>query len=453
MRVILPDSPYTTMEIEAEHAVHVDDVVLRQATRSAWYIQVKWTGKPAEPLTADELTSAENSLLRKFHKSWKVLSKDGQKSTLQLITNRVLNPKDPLLPKLDGRNDLLQVLGRSSSEPGLDAMITRWRQHLHCDESELRQMLNSLVLWTGMSVTSEMDRAQALMRANGLRWDNDALETGINAVSRWVREGRRVIEPEDIYNVLQEHDLRARPPATALVINAIDRHPKPEKSAVVLDWVDLYDGTGPGDRRQPRDPAAWTRMSGELDQAVKQLRARGEHHVRVTGVMRQATLFAAGTRLAHVTGVNVSYELRDGTVWSSLDSRRRIPEPRMCSKSIDRGDDLAVAIGIADDPTKEVAKFICSAGLPIRKLLTFLPDLGPSSKAIEDGRQAVTYAEDLRTAVRQYLGNNPADRIHLFLAGPNGLALLLGHLWNALPRTVVYEHLGAGRGYVAAFNA
>jgi hypothetical protein len=43
-------------------------------------------------------------------------------------------------------------------------------------------------------------------------------------------------------------------------------------------------------------------------------------------------------------------------------------------------------------------------------------------------------------------------KVHLFMSAPNGLALLLGHVWNRLPETVVYEHWGAGRGYFPTFR-
>ena len=43
-------------------------------------------------------------------------------------------------------------------------------------------------------------------------------------------------------------------------------------------------------------------------------------------------------------------------------------------------------------------------------------------------------------------------RLHLFMAGPNGLAVMLGHRWNGLRPTVVHEHLGVGRGYTPAFH-
>jgi hypothetical protein len=33
-----------------------------------------------------------------------------------------------------------------------------------------------------------------------------------------------------------------------------------------------------------------------------------------------------------------------------------------------------------------------------------------------------------------------AQRIHLFMAAPQAIALMLGHHWNLTPPTTVYEH-------------
>jgi hypothetical protein len=57
-------------------------------------------------------------------------------------------------------------------------------------------------------------------------------------------------------------------------------------------------------------------------------------------------------------------------------------------------------------------------------------------------------AVGIRNAIRQEVRDHP--RVHLFLAGPIGLALLLGHRWNQIAPTVVYEDLAA-LGYEAAF--
>lgn len=42
--------------------------------------------------------------------------------------------------------------------------------------------------------------------------------------------------------------------------------------------------------------------------------------------------------------------------------------------------------------------------------------------------------------------------MHLFLACPMGLALLLGNRWNRLCQTVVYEDIKIDDGYEAAFT-
>jgi hypothetical protein len=103
------------------------------------------------------------------------------------------------------------------------------------------------------------------------------------------------------------------------------------------------------------------------------------------------------------------------------------------------------------NPTSDVLGYLQSMSVPVEHLLTITPAAGVDDQAITSPGQAVTYAQTIRDLVRHEVGQHPdAQNIHLFLAGPGGLALLLGHRWNRLRRTVVYEHLGAGNGYVPA---
>jgi hypothetical protein len=37
------------------------------------------------------------------------------------------------------------------------------------------------------------------------------------------------------------------------------------------------------------------------------------------------------------------------------------------------------------------------------------------------------------------------------MSGPQTAAALLGHVWNGMPPTQLWEHLGVGRGYTPAF--
>jgi hypothetical protein len=109
---------------------------------------------------------------------------------------------------------------------------------------------------------------------------------------------------------------------------------------------------------------------------------------------------------------------------------------------------LAIALGVATDPSSAARRFIGEeTGLPVGQVAYLRPvgDYGP--EVVPDGPTAARMAVGWRDAVRDLVEEYRAQHIHLFLAVPGGLALLLGHRWNALRPTTVYEHLGAGSGY------
>jgi hypothetical protein len=455
MRVIQRDSPFHQLEIEVNGAGFVDDVILRSAAGRHRYAQVKWTTHPAELIDNDYLTVAPangKSLLQKFHTSWKLLTREDQSPIMELVTNRALDRGDPLLGLVDGRTDLLNPAARATKPTSAAGRrITEWAQHVGCDRDELLDMLDTLWFKTGLTVTGEQDRAQTLMLANGLLGDADALGRGVGAVADWVLDGRREISRTDITKEVERMRLHADDPRAVLLVQAINRDPNPEDATVALDWVDLYEGDSPPARRQPRDPADWTTMSDDIDQAVTQLTAQGLNDIVVRGAMRQATFFTIGARLAQVTGTTITY-VQHGTPWASNAPRKPVPAPQALITPVGAGDDLAVAIGMTVDPTAAVARFIDTAGLPVRTLLVLMPQEGAHDQSVAGPGEAVAYAQALRNAVREQLETAPVDRVHLFLAGPGGLALLLGHRWNRVAPTVVYEDLGAGRGYVQAFR-
>jgi hypothetical protein len=56
----------------------------------------------------------------------------------------------------------------------------------------------------------------------------------------------------------------------------------------------------------------------------------------------------------------------------------------------------------------------------------------------------VSWALAVRDAVRRAVRTAETRRIHLFMSGPAGGALLLGHFWNRVCTTLVYEDLSPG---------
>jgi hypothetical protein len=58
---------------------------------------------------------------------------------------------------------------------------------------------------------------------------------------------------------------------------------------------------------------------------------------------------------------------------------------------------------------------------------------------VDGAAEAVALAVGIRDIARQ--AARTSQRLHLFLACPAGLALLLGHRWNRVTTTHVYEDL------------
>lgn len=313
-------------------------------------------------------------------------------------------------------------------------------------------MLASLEFHSGRTIPAERDHVRALMIAAGLDDSDTALQHGLDIVAGWVVDGRRVVTAKDVNDAIDERGLRRADPSAILVVQSIDTDPHADEATLALNWVDLFDGDQPRVRIQPRDPADWAHMDRELTEAAATLEAEGWTSTLVRGAMRQATFFRVGAALPAVRQHTLRY-LQGGQLWSTDTPKTPVDAPRAHHTRLDLGSDLAVAVGVAVDPTDAVAAYLRSQSIPVRELVTVQPAAGADDQAVANAGQAVAYAQQIRDLVRRQLDRGPgAERVHLFLAGPGGLALLLGHRWNRIRPTVVYEHLGPGRGYTPAFT-
>jgi SMODS-associated and fused to various effectors sensor domain len=141
--------------------------------------------------------------------------------------------------------------------------------------------------------------------------------------------------------------------------------------------------------------------------------------------------------------------MQRGDVWSSEEAYSESAVPIVAEHAIDQGEDLAVAIEVATPIADDVMRWIREQRIPARRLVSISPASGPRDNAVAGAADACALAVGIREAVRTEVKGCP--RVHLFLATPMGLALLLGHRWNRVAPTVVYEDLGAV-GYDAAFT-
>jgi hypothetical protein len=455
LRSLLPGRRMIAIELEAIGAGNVDDVVVRYDQPPHEFTQVRFAVDASTPLNSSYLlqTAAPGgtSMLQKFHASWRQLRGETE-PRMQLITNRAVATTDSFLTKIDGITArLMPIAGQATSTSTIGKTRAAWAAHLHVDEEELLQLLGCLHFRVGRPYEAEAEHAADLMLAAGMRNGISAIRLGVDRMRRWVLEGRRKLPADEVEAGIDGLDLRAADPAATLLIQAIVRDPLPEDATEALDWVDLFQGDEPWTRRKTRDADAYRQvMHPQLQEAADRLIAAGYRRVVVRGAMRLATWLAAGHALAEVRGVQLVCGHR-GQPWSSDDTPRMTNIDASIAARLGQGDDLAVALAIAAEPIEDVIAFARATQLPVDAVGRVALPGGPHIARIADGGHAVGVVHGIRDEMRRLLRETAARRIHLFLATPAGLALLLGHRWNRIAPTVVYEDLSLD-GYQPAYD-
>lgn len=457
LRALSPAGDVTGIEIEAKNAGNVDDVVVRRRGAADEHYQVKYSVDGRHPINnawwVTPATAGGKSPLQRFWQSWQTLSRGGQRPWMGLYTNRPLDVSDKVLALQDGRTGTLGPRLRLAT-PGSKAGRgrERWASHLGVAEADLLEMLDHLVLLTGQSgwaglVTSVADR----MAAVGLRSDELAVEQGVQAIRAWVTGARCEVDRQALVAEIARRGLRGEARQATVVVQAIDRDPWAAGATVSLDWVDLFEGDHPRTRRQLRDPADWNRrLLPELEAAERRVRELGFDRVLVRGDMRLPAWFAAGVAFGETRKVKVAC-VQGGQRWASDidEAPGGFPVHVAAPVELEAGNELAVGLSVARDLAEDVLAYLKASALPVGRFIAIAASPAPSRTAIRDAVGAMGWALAVRRVVSDRVRATGARRIHLFLSGPAGGALLLGHLWNRMPSTQLYEDLNPG--YAPAF--
>lgn len=455
LRALNPAEDVLGIEVEAKNAGNVDDVVVRRRAAADEHYQVKYSVDGRHPIDqawwVTPATTKGKSPLQRFWQSFRTLSRDRQRPHMGLYTNRPLDVSDPVLALQDGRTGALGPrlrLAASSSKAGRGRK--RWASHLGVAEADLLEMLDHLVLLTGQSgwaglVTSVSDR----MAAVGLRSDELAVEHGVQAIRAWVTGARSEVDRQMLAAEIARRGLQGEGRQAAVVVQGIDRDPWAPGATVCIDWVDLFEGDHPRARRQLRDPGHWNgRLLPELEGAERTIRALGYDRVLVRGYMRLPAWFATGVAFGDTRNVRVAC-VQGGQRWGSEVTPGDFPVHVSAPVELGAGGELAVGLSVTNDLSEDVLGYLRSSRLPVGRFIAIAAVPAPSRTAIPDAARAMGWALAVRQVVRDQVRATGARRVHLFLSGPAGGALLLGHLWNRIPSTQLYEDLSPG--YAPAF--
>lgn len=451
-------NPIRAVGIELDGAGNLDDVVLLRDLPPHTYMQVKYAVDSSTPVSEDYLTKPSAtggpSILKKIARTWKGLTADGGRADLRLVTNRAADSKDYLVAGRDARTGFLMpkaAMGGPKSNRG--KARAKWAQEAGLTEAELIDLLSVLRFDLSLDMGLYQDNLRLLMAVTGLRHDQRALEEGAGWIAKMVREGRRELTLAMVEAAIADLDLKAGPARAILSIATLKSDPLASDADHAIDWVDRFDGDFDYTKRRPLPPNSWAQLQADIEDAPRRLPA-GTTAVSVTGSIRLAPAFLVGTTFRMVTGTDLAAVQRGragAQLWSTNDPFDTALVPGAIEHEIGQGDEIAVAIAVSTDLSEDVLEYLREQNVPVGKLIVLTP---PSSSAQDGSVPDSATANALAVGIRDHLRRSTrrVRRIHLFLACPMGLAVLLGNRWNRLCQTVVYEDIKIDDGYEAAFT-
>jgi hypothetical protein len=214
--------------------------------------------------------------------------------------------------------------------------------------------------------------------------------------------------------------------------------------ALALDWTGRFDG------REAR-PGAWEAhllpALREVTAAVAE-KAPGRSVV-ASGLASIAAATALGAAFLAPRGLAIAWEqaLEGGPseLWSLAPSGLPGEPSGFTLETVNDqvgGRDLAVLVSVAD--AVEPAFAAARGDLPaLRAILRVAKPGGPRHRLA--AAQATALALEVRDAIRAARRRfRDVARLHLFLAVPAGLAMMIGQLLNTFGEVQTYEHLGNG---------
>ena len=454
LRALQVESGIANIGIEDPEAGSADDVTLYSEGQEREFYQVKSSVDARETIDLEWLMRPSKtggpSVVQRLHRIWADAPKD-QKPKLFLVTNRHATVEDPLLRMIDGRDrTVARSLRLADSNSGAGIARKRLSEHLQISEKEVLFFLENLCFQLGKSDYDWIEMAKPCMYAAGLRHDEEAVAQGVGIVRGWVTGGKRKLTTAELRRAVEPLKRTDDLPAASLLVQTIDRDPMPEVATIALDWASLFPGREPRERRLPTDRAMWNdRFRPELQKAAKDLSALGHNNVLVQGYMRLPTWFAVGVELSKTAGFQVT-SFQGQTPWSSEGVLSGIAVEHVAT-NLGVGAGLAVGIALAFDLSTDVLTYLHDQQIDVGEYVCLRPVGGASNQSIRNDADARKWAYEVRDSIRRLVQKYRPNRIHLFLAGPHGAMLLLGHLWDRMLVTQLYEDLGPTKGYSPSY--
>jgi len=205
-----------------------------------------------------------------------------------------------------------------------------------------------------------------------------------------------------------------------------------ETPALLIDWEPCY---------KPRYPGLdeWRDL---LLPALVDLRASlgrtAMHHIELHAFIRLAPAVALGYAFREVTGTQFRLRQREAYWHTARHDLSACPLDEVMPNTIGSGPDITVELNVTQvhgKVSRDVEQYLLTTSLPVGRRVALERPKDMSNHLSEAQAQAI--ASQIRTVIQTYRQLNGV--VHLFMAVPFGLALLIGWQLNALTPVQCYE--------------
>lgn len=456
VKVAYETGPKSFDDISIEHELngaprdHEGNPIRRKHIQSKWHTTAGVFGY--HDLIDPKFINAErHSLLQRAKLARTGNGADSDGLRLELVTNWRLRPDDPLMKLVRKESDALDLssLFDGTTERSQMGQVRKlWREHLGVDDDALRPIVRALAIAeTTESLASLRERLDDRFAAVGMK-RVPAHESSFfydDLIVKLLGQGRIEFDKDGFRAMCAREGLLtdAEPRGNAITIGVRSfMHPidnLEDRAEMMLNLVPYFDG------RYIRNDEDWQRrLLPELREFLLGA-ARQSDHLRLIMDAHASLAFACGALLNVKSGKHNEIEQRSAgrRFWTADDATPNSSWPKFLVKeeSLDNeGGDIALAISLTHDVSPGVSGFVKQTLDRVARIVHLVPEGGASQQAVRCGCHAWMLAEAATRQV-QSLRNarSGSQRVHIFIAGPNGFTFFLGQHQQAIGPSVLYE--------------
>lgn len=207
----------------------------------------------------------------------------------------------------------------------------------------------------------------------------------------------------------------------------------------IIDWSEYFERA----TRKTPEARIWNEnLLPELINLQKRIRQTGQARlIKFEGSATLSAGIAFGSAFPEVAGYTIQLAQRLGAKVEDWRSDVEIRSEYRLNSSDElineAGQGLAVKFNVVADVSDQLDVFINESVKDFKASLTLQPQTGIGE--FINNESAVAYARDAKRLIRQAIGKYKTDEIHLFFAGPLGMAIFFGQMLNAMPEIQCYE--------------